>query len=227
MILAVESSATACSVALCRGENLVAQTFQNNRLTHSKTLLPMIVSLLEQCELSLEQVDVLAVAVGPGSFTGLRIGISTVKGLAWATGLPCAACSTLESMAWQLAHLEGYTVVCVMDARRNQVYHSRFMIQEGKPCRLCPDGAVDLGELSDALDQIKTPKILVGDGTTLSASFLKDVKLPPSHLKMQQAWGVAQVARELASSGTLISGEELVPEYHRLSQAERERLEKG
>lgn len=226
-ILAIESSATACSVALCRGSKLIAQSFQNNGLTHSKTLLPMITTLLEQCEISLSSVDLIGVAVGPGSFTGLRIGVSTAKGLAWANEIACAPCSTLEAMAWQLSHLEGYTVICVMDARRKQVYHSRFFIKNGIPCRLCPDGGVDLEDLKVALDAIETPKILVGDGTELCAALLENVQLPPAHLQMQQAWGVAQVARLLDEAGKLVSSGDLVPEYHRLSQAERERLERG
>ena len=120
-ILALESSATACSVALCRDGELVAQSFQNSGLTHSRTLLPMVHDLLKNCGESLDKVDVIAVAAGPGSFTGLRIGVATAKGLAWGEDKDCAPCSTLESMAWPLAHMEGELIVCAMDARRNQV----------------------------------------------------------------------------------------------------------
>ena len=103
-ILALESSATACSVALCEDEALIAQSFQNNGLTHSRTLMPMAVSLLDNCGTALDAVELIAVAAGPGSFTGLRIGVAAAKGLAWPGNKPCAACSTLESMAWCLAH---------------------------------------------------------------------------------------------------------------------------
>ncbi|UQT47765.1 tRNA (adenosine(37)-N6)-threonylcarbamoyltransferase complex dimerization subunit type 1 TsaB [Flavonifractor plautii] len=106
-ILALESSATACSVALCEDEALIAQSFQNNGLTHSRTLMPMAVSLLDNCGTALDAVELIAVAAGPGSFTGLRIGVAAAKGLAWPGNKPCAACSTLESMAWCLAHLDG------------------------------------------------------------------------------------------------------------------------
>ena len=99
-ILALESSATACSVALCEDEALIAQSFQNNGLTHSRTLMPMAVSLLDNCGTALDAVELIAVAAGPGSFTGLRIGVAAAKGLAWPGNKPCAACSTLESMAW-------------------------------------------------------------------------------------------------------------------------------
>ena len=103
-ILALESSAVACSAALCEDEKLIAQSYQNNGLTHSVTLMPMTTSLLSNCGVTLEDVDVIAVAAGPGSFTGLRIGVAAAKGLAWPGKKPCAACSTLESMAWNLAH---------------------------------------------------------------------------------------------------------------------------
>ena len=123
-ILALESSATACSVALCRDGALLAQSFQCSGLTHSRTLLPMVNDLLKNCGQALEGVDVIAVAAGPGSFTGLRIGVATAKGLAWAGDKPCAPCSTLESMAWPLSHLEDSLLVCAMDARRKQVYNA-------------------------------------------------------------------------------------------------------
>ena len=149
-ILALESSATACSVALCEDEALIAQSFQNNGLTHSRTLMPMAVSLLDNCGTALDAVELIAVAAGPGSFTGLRIGVAAAKGLAWPGNKPCAACSTLESMAWCLAHLDG-EICAVMDARRNQVYNARFRAAGGRLERLCPDRAVGLDALADEL----------------------------------------------------------------------------
>lgn len=225
-ILALESSATTISVALCDGGTLVAETYQNTGLTHSKTLLPMVSSLLETCEMTLAQMDVIAVAIGPGSFTGLRIGISTAMGLAFAQDKLCAPCSTLASMAQQFTHLEGYTVLAVMDARRNQVYHARFEVKESKLVRLCPDGAVDITTLEDEISHIKAPKILVGDGSKLCYGKLSDVIMPPAHLEFQRASGVAQVALTLASEDRLVHPCELEPMYHRLSQAERERAER-
>ena len=229
-ILALESSAAACSVALCRDGELVAQNFQNSGLTHSRTLLPMVDSLLKTCGQTLGDVDVIAGAAGPGSFTGLRIGVATAKGLAWAGDKDCAPCSTLESMAWPLAHLEGKLIVCAMDARRKQVYNALFLAEGNTLRRLTPDRAISLSDLAEELKKYKNSKIVVGDGARLCYNTLIeqgfDLKLAPRHLRMQSAWGVARAAEELAAQGALVKGGALAPVYHRLSQAERERLEK-
>jgi len=229
-ILALESSATACSAALCRDGALVAQSFQCSGLTHSRTLLPMVNDLLKNCRESLDGVDVIAVAAGPGSFTGLRIGAATAKGLAWAQEKPCAPCSTLESMAWPLAHLEGRLIVCAMDARRGQVYNALFQAREDRLERLSPDRAISLAELGEELKNFQGSKIVVGDGAQLCYNTLREtvpgLTLAPVHLRMQSAWGVARAAEELVRSGGLVPAGELAPVYHRLSQAERERLER-
>jgi len=230
MILALESSATACSAALCRDGELVAQNYQNSGLTHSRTLMPMVDSLLNNSGHCLEEVDVIAVAAGPGSFTGLRIGVATAKGLAWAQDKDCAACSTLESMAWPLAHLEGKLIVCAMDARRKQVYNALFLAKDGRLERLSPDRAISLVELGEELKKYENPKIVVGDGAQLCYNTLVNevfaLELAPVNLRMQSAWGVARAAEELATQGALVKGIDLAPVYHRLSQAERERLER-
>ena len=211
-ILALESSATACSAALWGEDGLIAQNFQNSGLTHSRTLLPMARDLLKNCGTSLEEVDVIAVAAGPGSFTGLRIGVATAKGLSWGADKDCAACSTLESMAWPLAFYEDAVIVCAMDARRKQVYN------------------ISLEELGEELKKIQKRKIVVGDGAKLCYNTLREaglqLELAPEPLRMQSAWGVARAAVELAQAGKLVKGQDLVPVYHRLSQAERERLER-
>lgn len=229
-ILALESSATACSAALCEDEQLLAQAWQNSGLTHSCTLLPMVEDMLKSCGAALDQVDVIAVAAGPGSFTGLRIGVATAKGLAWAENKPCAPCSTLESMAWPLAHLEDTVIVCAMDARRKQVYNALFLAKGGKLERLCPDRAIGLEELGEELKNVENQKIVVGDGAKLCYNTLTEqgvvLTLAPEHLRLQGAWGVARAAVELIRSDALVSGADLAPVYHRLSQAERERLEK-
>ncbi len=229
-ILALESSATACSAALCRDGALIAQSFQCSGLTHSRTLLPMVHDMLENCGQSLDGVDVIAVAAGPGSFTGLRIGVATAKGLAWAQGKPCAPCSTLESMAWPLAHLEGKLIVCAMDARRKQVYNALFRARGDGLERLTPDRALSLAELGEELKNFPESKIVVGDGAVLCYNSLNEAisgLFPaPVHLRTQSAWGVARAAEELVKAGALVSGAELAPVYHRLSQAERERLER-
>lgn len=228
-ILALESSAAACSAALCEEETLLAQSSQNSGLTHSRTLMPMVRDLLENAGHTLAEADVVAVAAGPGSFTGLRIGIAAAKGLAWAAEKPCAACSTLESMAWPLAHT-GLEICAVMDARRNQVYNARFRGTGAGLVRLCPDRAVSLAQLGAELKEAGTPQILVGDGAVLCYTGLQelglDLRLAPPHLRFQSAWGVARCALELARAGALTTAAALTPNYLRLSQAERERLEK-
>ena len=230
LILALESSATACSAALCRDGVLRAQFYADSGLTHSRTLLPMAESMLVSSGVQLDDVDVIAVAAGPGSFTGLRIGVATAKGLAWKGDKDCAPCSSLESMAWPLAHLEGNLIVCAMDARRNQVYNALFLASGDRLERLSSDRAISLADLAEEVKKYKNSKIVVGDGAKLCYNALLeqglDAKLAPQPLRMQSAWGVARTAQRLAEEGALVKGRELVPVYHRLSQAERERLER-
>lgn len=228
-ILALESSAVAASVALCEDEALIAQSFQNSGLTHSQTLLPMAQQLLKSCGLTMDQVDLVAVAAGPGSFTGLRIGVAAAKGLAWAAEKPCAGCSTLESMAWSLAGFEG-EVCAAMDARRKQVYNARFRVDGERPHRLTPDRAIALEDLVAELKGTQTTQLVVGDGAQLCCNALTAAGIParlaPPNLRTQSAWGVARLALEQARAGQLLTPNQLVPVYHRLSQAERERLER-
>ena len=129
-ILALESSAKAASVCLWEDGVLLAESYQNSGLTHSRTLLPMCQTMLDNCGHQLSEVDVIAVAKGPGSFTGLRIGLSTAKGLAWPRQLPCIGVSTLEAMAENARAFEG-TVICAMDARRQQIYNAVFDCHDG------------------------------------------------------------------------------------------------
>ena len=226
-ILALESSAVAASVAVSEDGALIAQSYQRSGLTHSRTLMPMCRDLLENCGLTLGEMDVVAVAAGPGSFTGLRIGVATAKGLAWPGDKPCAGVSTLEAMAWPLAHLEG-DLCAVMDARRHQVYNARFQAEGGRLLRLCPDRAISIDELAAELLSREKTQILVGDGAELCYNELTKrglpVRLAPPHLVIQSAWGVALAAAELAGRGGLVTAAGLEPVYHRLSQAERERL---
>lgn len=228
-ILALETSAVSASVAICEDEALIAQSFQRTGLTHSATLMPMLEAMLKNSGMSMNEVDLIAVAAGPGSFTGLRIGVSAAKGLAWSLDKPCADVSTLEAMAWQMIGMDG--VVCAaMDARRQQVYNALFDLQNGKPVRLTPDRAISLEELGAELDKIKKNQILVGDGAHLCYNAFQSkgypVRMPPAHLQFQTAWGVARCALEQARLGQLTDAAGLTPNYHRLSQAERERLAK-
>lgn len=225
LTLAFESSAKAASVALVRDGKLISQYSQCSGLTHSRTLLPMAEDMLKNAELSLDKVDLFAVAQGPGSFTGIRIGVSTVKGLSWAGEKPCVGVSTLEAMAWHGLSAGGY--VCpVMDARRSQVYNALFKIEDGKPVRLCPDRAIALPLLGEELEKLRSPVFLVGDGAELTAAFLKEQGLPyvlaPENLRWQSAWGVAMAAMDKEPG----DAHQLLPVYLRLSQAERERQER-
>ena len=227
-ILALESSATAASVALCEDEALIAQSFRDTGLTHSQTLLPMTEELLAHCGLTVTDLDLIAVAAGPGSFTGLRIGLSTAKGLAWSAQKPCCAVSTLEAMAWQLSHVPG-EILCAMDARRNQVYNARFVSDGVTLKRLCEDRAIALADLFRELDG-KTAQIIVGDGAELCYNYGSTLgatlTLAPPHLRFQSAWGVARAALRRAAEGELTDAQGLNANYIRLSQAERERLER-
>ena len=225
LILAFESSAKAASAALCEDGRLISQYFQCTSLTHSRTLLPMAEDMLKNADLKIEDVDLIAVAHGPGSFTGIRIGVSTVKGLAWAAEKPCTGVSTLEAMAWQ-ALAPGGIVCPVMDARRSQVYNALFEIKDGRPCRMCPDRPISLEDLSSELRALPSPVFLLGDGAAITAEYLTkegiDFRMAPENLRWQSAWGVAMAAAD-KTPGTADS---LLPVYLRLSQAERERQEK-
>ncbi len=228
-ILALETSAVTASAAVTEDDRLLAQSFQNSGLTHSATLMPMVSDLLKNTGLALQDMDVIAVAAGPGSFTGVRIGVAAAKGLAWPEDKPCAPCSTLESMAWQCAHVGG-EICAAMDARRNQVYCARFRAEGGALTRLTEDRAMGLDELAAEVRAAAAPQALVGDGAHLVRAALEGQGLPcalmPPHLLYQTAWGVARCALELARGGGLISAAAMAPSYHRLSQAERERLER-
>lgn len=227
LTLALESSAKAASVALCDGERLIAQTTQNCGQTHSVTLLPMAEALLKNAGYDLKDVELFAVAHGPGSFTGIRIGVSAVKGLAWGCEKPAVGVSTLEAMAYNgLAFGEGALLCCVMDARRQQVYNALFTVENGEVKRLCPDRAVSLDELSGELAVKDRPAYLIGDGAELTMEHLAargiDAVLPPEPLRTQSAYGVALAAMRTAPG----TADDVLPVYLRLSQAERERQER-
>ena len=225
LILAFESSARAASAALLRDGSLISQYSQCSGLTHSRTLLPMAEDMLKNAELTIREVDCFAVAHGPGSFTGIRIGVSTVKGLAWASGKPCVGVSTLEAMAWH-GLAAGGPVCPVMDARRQQVYNALFEIRDGRPVRLTEDRPIALAELAPQLKALDAPAFLVGDGAELTAKYLQSAGIPfrmaPENLRWQSAWGVAMAA----SDKTPGTADALLPVYLRLSQAERERQER-
>ena len=229
-ILALETSAKAVSVAVTENGRVLASAYQNVGLTHSVTLMPLLDGMLKNAGLTMEDIDCVAVANGPGSFTGLRIGVSAAKGLAWTRGIPCCGVSTLEAMAQNVRDHDGI-VICAMDARRNQIYNALFEAKNGALTRLCPDRAIGLDEVAGELKKCKKCKIIVGDGAKLCYTYLSeqgiDCRMAQENAVMQNAVGVGTVACEMAARGETVSSRDLVPVYLRLSQAERERLAKG
>lgn len=165
-ILALETSAKSVSTAVVENGAPLAYAYQCTGLTHSRTLMPMVDAMLKNAELTLGDMDAVAVAAGPGSFTGLRIGIAAVKGLAWAADKPCFGVSTLEAMAQNLAHMDGL-LVCAMDARRDQVYNALFEAKSGVLTRLTPDRAIAVAELAEELRGETRRLLVLGDGGRL------------------------------------------------------------
>lgn len=224
LLMAFETSAKAGSVALHDGEKLLAQSVCNTGLTHSQTLMVMAEDLLKNCGVTPQEVTAVAVAAGPGSFTGVRIGVAAAKGFAWGADIPLYGVSTLEAMARQTGVYQGY-ILPVMDARRQQVYNAVFYAERGTLSRLTEDRAISLQELGEELKNYSEPIFLVGDGSVLCYNTLSEqapnLILPPEHLMHQQAVGVALAALQNPGDG---DGSRLTPNYLRLSQAERERL---
>lgn len=230
LILAFETSAKAASVALLENGKLLGEAYQNTGLTHSQTLMVMAEDTLKQCGKTAADVEAVAVAAGPGSFTGVRIGVAAAKGFAWGKELPCYGVSTLEAMAESLNVYDGYVCPC-MDARRSQVYNALFLAESGKLTRVTEDRAIALADLKTELEKLEKPVFLVGDGANLCYNTLKEgtirLVLPAEHRVHQRAVGVAILAQKLHDAGVAPSGGELTPNYLRLSQAEREKLEKA
>lgn len=229
-ILAFETSAKAVSVALVEDGRLLGEYMQNSGQTHSRTLMKMAEDLLRNCDLTVSDVDAAACAAGPGSFTGIRIGVAAAKGFAWGREIPCFGVSTLEAMAKNVAIADG--VYCAaMDARRNQVYTAVFCVENGVFSRLTEDMAISIEELAETLKNHEKQIFLVGDGASLCYNKLSErlahLNLLPEHLRMQRAAGTALLAWEQAQTGETPSGRDLEPNYLRLSQAERERLNKN
>ena len=229
LLLAFETSAKAASVALFDGNTLLGEQYQNTGLTHSQTLMVMAENLLSQCGKTASQVEAVAVAEGPGSFTGVRIGMAAAKGFAWAAEIPIYGVSTLEAMALGLGAWDG--VICpVMDARRSQVYNALFYVNQGKLGRQTDDRAISLEELKNALKNLSKPVFLVGDGSNLCYNTLSEsipnLVMPPEHRLHQRAVGVGLAALKRMAAGDPGDGGSLSPNYLRLSQAERERMER-
>lgn len=229
-ILALETSAKSVSAAVVENSSVLASAYQNIGLTHSVTLMPLIDSMLKNAGLTAKDMELIAVAAGPGSFTGLRIGVSAAKGLAWALELPCCGVSTLEAMAENARSFEG-TVICAMDARRQQIYNAVFDCRDGVLTRQREDRAVGLDVLAEELKNSNNRKIVVGDGAKLCYTYLSErgisCRMAPPDSLYQKAVGVGLAAQRMAAEGRTVTAQELRPVYLRLSQAERERLAKG
>lgn len=224
LTLALESSAKAASAAVFEEDKMLAYAIQNAGLTHSRTLLPMAEGLVKGLDRTMADISLVAVSHGPGSFTGLRIGLAEAKGLCWALQIPAVGVSTLEAMAYGGPVLDGQMLCCCMDARRGQVYNALFTVEGGKPVRLTEDRAIDLKELESELIARQEPWILLGDGAELCYNTIDREQvtlfIAPEPLRLQNARGVALAAMDKEP----VSADELLPAYLRLSQAERERL---
>ncbi|MGN1194056.1 MAG: tRNA (adenosine(37)-N6)-threonylcarbamoyltransferase complex dimerization subunit type 1 TsaB [Acutalibacteraceae bacterium] len=220
-ILAVDTSAVCASVAITEGEKIISLCQTNAGLTHSRTLLPMIDAALKNSETDLDSIDFFSVSTGPGSFTGIRIGIAAVKGLCDAKDKRCLPVSTLEGLAFNLL---GQNVIacCVMDARCKQVYTALFDIEGENITRLCQDKAVSIEELGKELDKYNKKIVFVGDGAEICYNSL-GYELAPPVLRFQNAASVAFAAkRQFEKDEKSVSSAEVMPVYLRLPQAERE-----
>ena len=228
-ILAFESSARAAGVAVLSDGQLLGEMFLNSGLTHSRTLLQMAENLMTTCAMTTADVDAVAAAAGPGSFTGVRIGVAAAKGFAWGAQLPLYGVSTLEAMVRGAAMCDGVYCAC-MDARRAQVYNALFRVTGGALRRLCPDRAISIDDLYEDVKKVEKNVLLVGDGALLCYNTLlerlPELSLLPEHLRQQRAAGVALAAQAAVDAGQTADAAALSPNYLRLSQAERERNEK-
>ena len=217
-ILAVDTAGKTAGVALSQGDRLLYEVYLDAGMTHSETLMPMIDTCLKMCGMTCADIDLYGVNAGPGSFTGLRIGLAAVKGLAFPRETLCAPVSTLEALA--AAHTGEGTVLCALDARRAQVYSAAF--------DLATHSRV-VADLADFVENCKKPLLFVGYGASLCYNeygSVPGVLQAPAALRGGRAAAVALVAKQMAEAGKAVLPEALLPDYHRLSQAERERAER-
>ncbi|MBR0510328.1 MAG: tRNA (adenosine(37)-N6)-threonylcarbamoyltransferase complex dimerization subunit type 1 TsaB [Clostridia bacterium] len=227
LILALESSALAASAAVAKDGKIISEAYLNTGLTHSETLLPLVRDCLDRAGASIGEIDALAVASGPGSFTGVRIGVSAVKGLSFPQDIPVYGISTLEAMAWA-AGIEGELICPVMDARCQQVYAALFRFENGAPQRLTPDAPMKLDALVSLLRAYPQKPLLIGDGTDVAAANFDTERVFyrrfPEIFRFQRAGAVAFAAFMRYNNGEQgIDASLLAPDYLRLAQAERER----
>lgn len=229
-ILGLDSSGLVASVAVIEDDNMLGEYTVNYKKTHSQTLLPMLDEVAQMIELDLESVDAIAIAGGPGSFTGLRIGSATAKGLGLALKKPIVNVPTVEGLAYNLVGCPE--VVCpLMDARRNQTYTGLYTFQGNEMTTLKEQCAVGIDEIIDTINTTGREVVFLGDGVPVFRDYITEhCKVPyrfaPAHMNKQRAGAVAVLGMKYFSEGRYESAAEHKPEYLRLSQAERERLEK-
>lgn len=228
-ILAIESSSLVASVAILNDDILTAEYTINHKITHSQTLLPMIDEICKKTQTCPKDFDAIAVSGGPGSFTGLRIGSATAKGLGQALDIPLIHVPTLEAMAYNMYGTD--MLVCpIMDARRQQVYTGAFEFNDGLLRTLIPDGAMAFEELVEKLNAINRKTVFVGDGIPVFAQYIEEnakfeFVFAPAGMNRQRASSVAVLGMEYYKAGKIQPAKEHLPEYFRVSQAERERNE--
>lgn len=228
-IFALDASSKSGSAAIWKDGDILAESFLNIGLTHSETLLPLCDEVFRNAGTEPSDIDYYAVTCGPGSFTGLRIGIGTIKGLAFSDNKPCVAVPTLEALAYGCLFSDA-VIVPVIDAKRNRVYCAAFLMQfNGKLQRIQKDDVLPLSELKEKLKAYQIPAFFVGDAYELCYNECKD-ELPvvptPRHLSELRAASVAAVAKQYIDEGKTVSAEALAPFYMQDSQAERQRKEK-
>ena len=219
-ILAIDTSAVCASVAVTENGRILSESSVNTGLTHSRTLMPMIDSTLKNAEISLDGIDCFACSVGPGSFTGVRIGVAAMKGLCDGTGKKCMPVSTLEALAYNLSDRECIAV-SVMDARCQQVYCAVFKNEKGSVARLTEDSALKIEDLGEKLKEYEGEIIFVGDGAEICHKALGYKKAGAGNV-YQRGSSVAFAAEKNYGEEKLLSAGELMPAYLRLPQAERE-----
>jgi len=229
-ILAIDSSGLVASVAIVEDDNLIAEYTVNYKKTHSQTLLPMLDEIVRMTDTDLTLIDAIAVAMGPGSFTGLRIGSATVKGLGLALDKKIIGIPTVEGLAMNLYGTDS--LVCpLMDARRNQVYTGIYKFQEGTLQVVKDQTPLGIEELIDALNLIGQKVVFLGDGVPVYQKMIEqNITVPytfaPAHLNKQRAGAIGVRAFEYYKQGLYVDAADFEPEYLRMSQAERERMEK-
>lgn len=228
-ILGIESSSLTASAAIWEDGILTAEYTVNHKKTHSQTLLPMIDAICGMTEQNVGELDAVAVAAGPGSFTGLRIGSATAKGLGLALDIPLIPVPTLDAMAYQC--FDAASLICpIMDARRNQVYNGLYRWENGRFEVKVPSRALDMGEVIEEINRLGGPVIFLGDGVPVQSETIRALVcvpyyLAPATMNRQRAGAVASLGAERYAQGQFQKAEEHAPEYLRPSQAERVREE--